>query len=211
MTLFEGRAMYRTLDASRIVATLKQLQRRVSERFPGAGLANVCGELTQIAEEAQGRAQAIARPDWLQRGIAWLVLIVGAALLAALGYLTLSGTRATNDLFGTLQGVDSAFNILILMGASWFFLMSLEDRRKRKLALKSAARAALHRARDRHASAVEGPKQRRLICAANGVVARAHAVAGTHAALPRLLLGNAVARLEGGRDLCPELSRFRGD
>ena len=129
--------MYRTLDATRIIDTLQQLQRRVSERFPGAGLAGVCAELTQIAEQAHARSQAIRRPDWVLRLLVGGILIAGLALLFTVGFLMLQSTRASDDLFGTLQGVDSAFNILLLMGASLFFLVSLEDRRKRKLALQA--------------------------------------------------------------------------
>lgn len=134
--------MYRTLDAARIVETVQQLQRRVSERFPGAGLSEVCAELGAIANEAQQRATAVARPDWVLRSLVGGLLVAGLILLGALGWLMLLNTRASDDLFGTLQAVDSAFNILILMGASLFFLVSLEDRRKRRLAL-----TALHELR----------------------------------------------------------------
>jgi hypothetical protein len=129
--------MYRTLDATRIIETLQQLQRRVSERFPGAGLAGVCAELTAIAEQAHERAKSIRRPDWVLRGIVGTILALGLVLLISLGGIMLSSTRASDDLFGTLQGVDSAFNILVLMGASLFFLVSLEDRRKRRLSLQA--------------------------------------------------------------------------
>ena len=129
--------MYRTLDATRIIETLQQLQRRVSERFPGAGLAGVGAELTAIAEQAHERAKSIRRPDWVLRGIVGTILALGLVLLISLGGIMLSSTRASDDLFGTLQGVDSAFNILVLMGASLFFLVSLEDRRKRRLSLQA--------------------------------------------------------------------------
>lgn len=129
--------MYRTLDATRIIGTLQQLQRRVSERFPGAGLAGVCAELTAIAKETHERAEAIRKPDWVLRALVGAVLALGLALLFSLGGMMFSRTRASDDLFGTLQGVDSAFNILVLMGASLFFLVSLEDRRKRKLSLQA--------------------------------------------------------------------------
>jgi hypothetical protein len=47
--------MYRTLDPDKIVATLDQLVARISERFPGAGLARVCTELKLVAAESQAR------------------------------------------------------------------------------------------------------------------------------------------------------------
>ena len=38
--------MYRALDADKIIATIDLLQRRIDERFPGAGLARVAADLS---------------------------------------------------------------------------------------------------------------------------------------------------------------------
>lgn len=138
----EAANQYRTLRSDRIIKTARTLRDRVIERFPGAGLGSVCSELVAVAEEAQTRAEDIAKPAWLLRSLVGLVLAAGLALLVTLAYMLLTGTRASDDLYGTLQGVDSAFNIVVLMGASLFFLVSLEDRRKRKLTL-----SALHELR----------------------------------------------------------------
>lgn len=134
--------MYRTLDAARLVATIEVLERRISERFPNAGLAAVCCELADAAGEAQARATAIAKPDWRLRALVACVLIVGFVLLVALAIVMLSGLHTSNDLFDTIQGIDSAFNIVLLMGASLFFMVRLEDRRRRSRVL-----SALHELR----------------------------------------------------------------
>jgi hypothetical protein len=60
--------MYRKLDANQIVTTLEQLERRIKERFPGAGLAKVSAELTAIARQTQKRSAEIARPVLRLRG-----------------------------------------------------------------------------------------------------------------------------------------------
>ena len=41
---------YRGLDAKLVVETIATLGQRIAERFPGAGLVEVCGELLAIAQ-----------------------------------------------------------------------------------------------------------------------------------------------------------------
>lgn len=127
--------MFRELDAGRIVRTLEQLHQRIGNRFPGSGLAQVGAELTDVARQTDQRARDIRKSDWPLRGLVGALLIFGLVLLLMLAYLVLAGKRPEGDLYGTLEGIDSGFNIVVLMGASLFFLVSLEDRRKRKRAL----------------------------------------------------------------------------
>ena len=127
--------MYRTLDVAKIVQSLDQLTRRIDERFPGAGLAKVSSELTTIAKDTAARSAQIAKPAIFTRALVTLVFLVGVGLLAFVLYLLLSHTKAGDDLFGTLQGIDAGFNILVLTGATLFFMFSLEERAKRRRAL----------------------------------------------------------------------------
>ncbi|MGA8171326.1 MAG: hypothetical protein WB816_10950 [Methylocystis sp.] len=129
--------MYSTLAADKIIDTLVRLEQRIGERFQGAGLARVCAELTEIARHTHRRSTQIARPNLWLRGVVVILLGVGAALLAFLGAKLWTNTKTSNDLYNTLQGVDSGFNILLLMGASLFFLFSIEERVKRRRALKA--------------------------------------------------------------------------
>ena len=129
--------MYQKLDPNKIVETLEKLEHRVAERFPGAGLAKVGAELIGIARQTHARSEEIAKPDWRLRGLVGTVLSVGAFLLVMLGLNFFGSVRAENELFGTLQGIDSAFNIVILMGAALFFMVTLEERVKRHRALKA--------------------------------------------------------------------------
>lgn len=129
--------MYQKLDPIKIVETLEKLEKRVVERFPGAGLGKVGTELIAIARQTQMRSEEIAKPDWRLRTLVGILLALGVWLLVQLGLQILGNAKADNELFGTLQGIDSAFNIIVLMGAALFFMVTLEDRLKRHKALKA--------------------------------------------------------------------------
>jgi hypothetical protein len=129
--------MYSTLDAARIIASLDQLTKRIEERFPGAGIAKVCAELSEIASQTTARVATIAKPAIFTRAAITALVLAGAATLAFLGYKILSNTKTNDDLFGTLQGIDAGFNIIVLMGATLYFMFSLEERQKRARALKA--------------------------------------------------------------------------
>jgi hypothetical protein len=126
--------MYRILDAERIVATLETLRRRIAERFPDASLTKVCAELTAIARESGERARRIATPDYALRAGSVLVIVGGLALLVYAGAIIEVKREGTN-VYGILQGIESGFNILLLMGAAIFFLVTFETRWKRRRAL----------------------------------------------------------------------------
>ena len=126
--------MYRSLDSAMIVATLEKLERRVAERFPNAGLAKVCAELTQIARENDTRAQMLVRPNYVLRILSAAVMLAGLALI---GYVStqIEVKRDTESIFSTLQGIDAGLNIILVAGATVIFLATLESRWKRQQAL----------------------------------------------------------------------------
>ena len=129
--------MYRTLKPDLIVATLDKLQTRIEQRFPGKGLARVCAELREVARKSHERAEKIASPAYGLRAATGAMILAGLAMLGYVGYLLLSTKKTSEDLFSTIQAVDATFNIVILTGASIFFLVSLEERMKRRRALRA--------------------------------------------------------------------------
>jgi len=128
---------YQQLDAEKIVATVDKLHRRIVERFPNAGLANVCEKLLEIAQAARERSEWIARP------IVWVRLVSGVLILTVLasavltGWVILSGTRAQQSISSAelIQAVEAAVNDVVIIGASIFFFATLESRIKRRRAL----------------------------------------------------------------------------
>jgi hypothetical protein len=133
---------YRALDPQKVIDTIAALEKRIAERFPGAGLASVCAELLAIARENSARARRISRPSHLLRLGIFVLVIVGAGGLLWIASLFQSVPATTDNVFSVLQGLEAAANLTVLVGAGLFFLVRLEERLKRARAL-----TALHEVR----------------------------------------------------------------
>jgi hypothetical protein len=129
--------MYRTLQPEKIVATLDKLQARITQRFPNGGLCRVCEELRGVARKSHERAEKIAAPAYGLRTATAVMIAAGLVMLSYVAHLLVSTKKINEDLFSTIQAVDATFNIVILTGASIFFLVSLEERMKRRRALRA--------------------------------------------------------------------------
>jgi hypothetical protein len=126
--------MYRTLDPDKIVATLEQLDARILERCPGAGLGRVCAELKRVAAESRARTEQLAKPNIALRALSGLVILAGVATLIYVAR-QINVQSANTELFGMLQGIEATVNLLIVVGAAVLFLTTLEGRAKRTSAL----------------------------------------------------------------------------
>lgn len=137
--------MFTELDPDRIVDTIAKLKRRIDERFPDAGLSSVCGELLAVAKASKSRVKEISNPNYYLRAISASMMALG---ILALSYVAsiIEVKQATDNLFGVLEGIDSAFNILLVMGATAIFLWGLEARWRRQKALNDlhALRSIIH-------------------------------------------------------------------
>lgn len=138
------RSPYRRLDAQHIASSLEKLEARIRDRFPEAGLARVCGDLIALARDNTRRAAAIGRRDWwLWLGVA-LMLALCAYGVARLWHLVdlakiVDPTRATSadNVYTLVQGLDAFIHIFFVIGGLVFFLVSMEDRLKRRRALRA--------------------------------------------------------------------------
>lgn len=119
--------MYRTLDPDQIIKTLVTLNQRIDDRFPGSGLTKVCAELVLLARETESRITATSRPNLALRIAIASVLAAGIFMLSKIGAI-IELKRESENLSGVLQGVDSAFNILLLTGGGMLYLTTLESR-----------------------------------------------------------------------------------
>jgi hypothetical protein len=131
-----GEASLRVLSPDKVVQTIEQLRRRIEERFPGAGLGRVAGELHRIARNSVARAERIRRPNW------WLRLVVAflIALIVAVVASFASSVRVGDNVFEIqelAQVVDSSLASLVVIGAAIAFLVGLEVRLKRRSALQA--------------------------------------------------------------------------
>jgi hypothetical protein len=126
---------YRILDASHIVETLCNLERRIDERFPGAGLAAICRELVGVAGETQERAASIAKPNLALRAVIYLTILAGLIGLVVV-VMSVHVQVGSAEIFSVFQGVEAAVNIVVLAGAALFFAITFETRIKRRRSLK---------------------------------------------------------------------------
>jgi hypothetical protein len=135
--------LYRSIDATSLVATVERLRSRIEERFPGSGLGRVARELEEVARQSAARVEATRRPYVLLR--VGKVVLVGLLAVASWAFLVplfaMSRTDAV-ELTELVQAIESAVNDLVFVAIGIWFLASLESRLKRAQIL-----AALHELR----------------------------------------------------------------
>jgi len=125
---------YRTLDPAEILKTLQLLQQRIGERFPDSGLAGVCNELIVIARVTEWRSRSVGRPNLLLRILIYAAIAGGIGAVVMVSHV-LKLKVGEADVIGFFQGLEAAINIVVLAGAALFFLVTIEDRIKRRRAL----------------------------------------------------------------------------
>lgn len=123
--------MRRTLRADFVVKTLETLRARIAERFPGAGLSEVAADLVATASETAARARAIGRPYLFLRFVILVLVVAGGGVLVwGMSQVSWDHVLEGNPL-SLSQGLESVVNLLILLAAGVWFLMTLEQRMKR--------------------------------------------------------------------------------
>lgn len=138
-----GEGRFSRLRADAILKTIRQLEQRISERFPDSGLLGVCREFHALSIKSEALAIRLTAPIWPVRLAA---MLAGALLLGlviwALGQLVRHFQFDASGIFHLLQTTESAINELIFLGLALYFLIGLEARIKRWSVLQ-----ALHRLR----------------------------------------------------------------
>lgn len=131
------------LKDDRIIETIAILQRRISERFPQSGLAELCGELLEVAQQASARAAWISRPILWIRGLGYLLAIALVAFVVAIVVHAFRPSDAEQlTFFDFVQTFEAGLNDIIFLAVAIYFLISFETRIKRRRAL-----AAVHELR----------------------------------------------------------------
>jgi hypothetical protein len=127
----------RALEPAKVIETIAALHRRISERFPGAGLAKVCHELHAIAKENSARARQISHRNMPLRVTIFALLAAGAGGLVWIAQLIYLFPRSADNVYSVLQGLEAAANLAVLLGAAIFFLFRIEENLKRRHALQA--------------------------------------------------------------------------
>ncbi len=127
------------LNSQMILKTISLLQKRIEERFAGSSLSMVCGDLARIAENSDETIRHIQKN---RTGYRILVFIFVAAVLggSAFGLSTLRTSNGEVTKMQFLQVLDAVFNIVLLVGGAILFLVSIENRTKRRRVIKALNR-----------------------------------------------------------------------
>lgn len=128
----------RRLDLAKVQQTIAQLHLRISERFPGSGLAQLAHDLQQVGGTVAEESAAIGRP------IAWVWLLVAMAVLVLGGVMVLVAAQARSEGAPTwtelAQGVDAITSEIALLIALVVFLASWQTRIRRRRVVAAVRR-----------------------------------------------------------------------
>jgi hypothetical protein len=124
---------YRRLDPEMVAQTADRLRDRVAERFPDSGLAGVAEELAAVAGVAGRRTRALTKPYLGLRFLVFLVLVSGLSAQAWIGsQVNWSALHAGADPVVLTPVIESGVNLMVLMFAGMWFLLTLEERLRRQ-------------------------------------------------------------------------------
>ena len=122
------------LDPAHIVTTIKQLSKRIQERFPDAKLVLTCNELLRLSQKTRLRIIWIGRPIiWIRIATAIVITLLAAGLIVVFSQFNL--TSQEFDVLQLTSLMNAGMNNVVLLAALTFFLITIESRVKRKRAL----------------------------------------------------------------------------
>lgn len=136
---------FRSLDPVKIIQTAERLERRIAERFPERGLAQVAAEVVAQARLVADEVQRLTPPIWGLRLLVGLVVLAGAAVFLWVGSIV-PLNQVGRDTFDSIEGVEAAINTLLLAVLGLFALVRLEARVKRSQVARGlhALRSVIH-------------------------------------------------------------------
>ena len=129
----ESSSRPRILEARKIVETIAKLEQRITNQFPGSGLANLCGDLHDVAGKTAGRADDLTRAYWGLRALALTLVAAGVAAQVYFGLLIdWRGIIMRAKPVEIAEGLDAIVNLAVLAAAGWWSVWTLERRLKRR-------------------------------------------------------------------------------
>ncbi len=140
----DDKIIQHSLDAQKVIETAHMLHKRIDERFPQSGFSQLCIQLCKITEETEFRCQWFRKPHTTLRvGVSIVVMLILLLFVAGFFISVKFFPAHTIDLFDFFQMLEAIINLSILIGVALLFLVTTENRRKRKRAM-----FALHQLRD---------------------------------------------------------------
>ncbi|MBN2327385.1 MAG: hypothetical protein JXR73_09530 [Candidatus Omnitrophica bacterium] len=127
------------LRIEEIQKTIERLILRINDRFPQSGLSSVCQALHEISLETDKTVRWISRPSYFLRLFVYTVIcLLGLLLAASIQQLNLNLHEI--NMVDFIQLTEAGLNEIVLIGAGILFLMTWENRRKRKRIINAVNR-----------------------------------------------------------------------
>ena len=126
------------LQGDRVIETVAKLEQRISDRFPGAGLADLCGELLRISKQANATSTRLSRPIFWIRISGYLLAALLLSLIGGIIWYAVQVAGIRNQDLSVnnfIQTFDAAASGGLFIGAAIYFLVNLEKRIKRRKAM----------------------------------------------------------------------------
>lgn len=129
---------YSQLNPELLVSTVETLSARIGERFPQAGLHRVSQHLCDIATASRQRVSETGRRSvWIRLSIALLLLLLVAGVVMSVVAFKVQAQPHAVTWLEFVQVMESGINDVIFIGVAIFFLVSLENRMRRRRILKA--------------------------------------------------------------------------
>jgi hypothetical protein len=132
------------IDSKLLEETLTVLNQRIEERFPKSGLGRLCVDINKILNNTKEQIKWIVKPHLMIRIVLSLIFVIGVVSVT----LLINGVNfhIPNSFELIVSLIEAIFNIIFILGAVAFYLVSIETKYKRKKAVKSInkLRSLLH-------------------------------------------------------------------
>jgi len=123
------------LNNTKIMQTIKALEKRIEDRFPNSSLLKTCKGFIQIADHSQDNIDYIKKPNFPARSFTLIIILIG--IIALIYSFTLVKFKFSSmTIVDAVTLAEATINDFILLGAAIFFLVTLEVRLKRNKAIK---------------------------------------------------------------------------
>ncbi len=133
--------MYKELRYDEVIKTIARLEDRIKDRFPESGIHHVCHELLNTAQNAQRTVTELSQPNkWIRSGVVGVIVCFLAVIIYTLSVIEWKYSQPS--LSEIIQITEALINDIVLLGAALFFLITFEQRIKRRAVLE-----ALHQLR----------------------------------------------------------------
>jgi len=117
-------------------ATAKRLVERVQDRFGEDDLTRIARQVSEVAGRSEKRISRALRVGFMIRVLTW-PLVLGAVLGVASWIGSLGLTIRVKDAGDLAQSLDSVFQLMLVLGAGVWFLLSIGTKVQRRSLLKA--------------------------------------------------------------------------